>query len=86
MSRGLGSPRDGGHPAVGKSKHLRWRVTAPQPGGALSSSQASGSSLFCFRCAGSSLQRVGLVAPWYMGSQFTDWGSNLHPLHWKADS
>ena len=32
------------------------------------------------------LMRVGLVAPRHVGSQFPDQGSNLCPLHWKADS
>ena len=29
------------------------------------------------------VERVGLVAPWHVGS---DQGLNPRPLHWKADS
>ena len=32
------------------------------------------------------LRCAGLVAPWHMGSQFPNEGSNLCPRHWKADS
>ena len=39
-----------------------------------------------FGCLGSSLGHTGLVAPWHVGSQFPDQGSNPCPLHWKADS
>ena len=28
---------------------------------------------------------TGLVAPWHVGPWFPDQGSNLCPLHWKAD-
>ena len=31
------------------------------------------------------LWRTGLVTPRHVGSQFPDQGSNLGPLHWKAD-
>ena len=32
------------------------------------------------------LRRCGLVAPWHVGSEFPNQGSNLRPLPWKADS
>ena len=32
------------------------------------------------------VQHVDLVASWHVGSQFSDQGLNLRPLHWKADS
>ena len=32
------------------------------------------------------LKHTGLVALWYMGSQFPDQGWNLHPLHQQVDS
>ena len=36
-------------------------------------------------CVGSVPEALGLFAP-QAESQFPDQGSNLHPLHWKADS
>ena len=29
---------------------------------------------------------AGLAAPWHVGSWFPNWGWNLRPLNWKADS
>ena len=29
---------------------------------------------------------MGLVAPWHVGLQFPDRGSNPHPLHWQVAS
>ena len=40
-------------------------------------------------CCGTQTQQLwcaGLVAPQHVGSNFTTQESNLHPLHWKADS
>ena len=36
--------------------------------------------------SGLSCGMAGLVALWHVGSQFPDQGSNLRPLHSKADS
>lgn len=33
-----------------------------------------------------SFPHAGLVSQKHVGSKFPDQGSNLHPLHWKADS
>ena len=43
-------------------------------------------NVYLFSFARSCLQHVGSAALWHEGSQLPEQGSNLHPLHCKADS
>ena len=43
-------------------------------------------NIYLFGCIRSYLQSMGLLALWYVASQFPDLRLNLHPLYCKADS